>query len=199
MENQNIRITLDVSEEQLSTINHLFNHYGWNFNEVNRAETDKNWSHSLADDRSHNRNEAASQTASENEHDSSSEINEEFQEYYIPQSSDEEECRFCLCRPCIIHERNKQFWWEQQNVAPSFRNSGLRKEKYKRFWTMMYHRDAWKDPRYLAEKSKALRADPRHRKYEWHRRDIMPKCVLSLVRAWFPNPAGVPYMGHLWE
>ena len=63
----------------------------------------------------------------------------------------------------------------------------------------MYHRDAWKDLRYLAEKLKALQADPRHRKNEWRRRDIMPKCVLSLVRTWFPNPDGVPYMGHLWE
>ena len=197
MEDQNIRITLYVSEEQLDTINHLFSHYGWNYNEVNWGETDENLSYSFQNDRSHARNDAASQTASESEHDL--EINEGFQDYNIPQVPEEDECMFCLCRPCITHERNRQLWWEQQNGAPHLRNSGLRKEKYQRFWTMMYHRDAWKDPRYLAEKLKALQADPRHRKYEWHRRDIMPKCVLSLVRTWFPNPDGVPYMGHLWE
>ena len=62
----------------------------------------------------------------------------------------------------------------------------------------MYHHEAWNDPRYLAEKLKALQSDPRHRKYEWHRRHIMPKCVLSLVRMGFPNPDGVPYMAYLW-
>ena len=59
----------------------------------------------------------------------------------------------------------------------------------------MYHLDGWKDPGYLAEKLKALQADPRHWKYEWRRRDIMPKCVLSLARTWFPDPDRVPYMG----
>ena len=63
----------------------------------------------------------------------------------------------------------------------------------------MYHLDGLKDPWYLAEKLKALQADPRHWKKEWHKRDIMPKYDLSLVRTWFPNPDRVPYMGHLWE
>ena len=52
---------------------------------------------------------------------------------------------------------------------------------------------------YLAERLNTLQADPRHRKCEWHRRYIMPKCVVSLVRMWFPNPDEVPYMGHLWK
>ena len=42
MENQNIRITLNVSEEQMDTINHLFNHYGWNYDEISRAVTYNN-------------------------------------------------------------------------------------------------------------------------------------------------------------
>ena len=68
-----------------------------------------------------------------------------------------------------------------------------------RFWTMMFHCDAWKDPRYQAEKLRDLRADPQHRQNEWHRRDIIPKWVLGLVWQWFRNPDGVPYMGHLWK
>ena len=47
MEDQNISITLDVSEAQLDTINHLFSHYGWNYNEVNRGETAGNLSYSF--------------------------------------------------------------------------------------------------------------------------------------------------------
>ena len=53
-----------------------------------------------------------------------------YQEYNIPQSPDEAECMFCLCRPCITHEHNRQFWWEDNNEAPCRRNSALRKEKY---------------------------------------------------------------------
>ena len=196
MENQNIRITLNVSEEQMDTINHLFNHYGWNYDEISRAYN--NGSASSSAENSQDRNDVACQTAPQNLPLDDNDDNG-YQEYNIPQSPDEEECRFCLCRSCITNEQNRQFWWEDNNEAPCRRNSALRKEKYKRFWTMMFHRDAWKDPRYQAEKLRALRADPRHRKYEWHRHDIMPKCVLSLVRQWFPNPAGVPYMGHLWE
>ena len=47
IEDQNIRITLNVPEEKLDTINHLFSHYGWNYNEVTRGETDKNLSNIL--------------------------------------------------------------------------------------------------------------------------------------------------------
>ncbi|KAJ8308363.1 hypothetical protein KUTeg_013237, partial [Tegillarca granosa] len=45
---------------------------------------------------------------------------------------------------------------------------------------MLLHRGAWSDERYLAAKSEAMRLDGRRTSYEWHRRDIMPKCVLSL-------------------
>ena len=103
-------------------------------------------------------------------------------------------------KPCITNEQNRQLWWETENHPSNQRNTGLRKDKYKRFWTMMFHREVWKDPRYLAEKTRVLQRDRRFRNnFEWHRRDIMPKCVLELVREWFPNPLGVPYLGHLWE
>jgi hypothetical protein len=70
---------------------------------------------------------------------------------------------------------------------------------YKRFWTNLFHRNVWQDPSYLVRKSAALRQDTRRRNYVYHRRDLMPKCVLVLVRSWFPNPPYVPYMGHMWE
>lgn len=34
---------------------------------------------------------------------------------------------------------------------------------------------------------------------QWLKRDIMVKCVMNFVRQWFPNVAGIPYMGHMWE
>jgi hypothetical protein len=49
--------------------------------------------------------------------------------------------------------------------------------------------------RYIVMKVDAMSRDPRRQRYDWHKRDIMPKCVVSLVRHWFPNPGGFPYMG----
>ncbi|KAJ8322417.1 hypothetical protein KUTeg_000026 [Tegillarca granosa] len=78
--------------------------------------------------------------------------------------------------------RNRQMWWETTSVPPHSRNRFFRKDKFKRFWTMLLHRGAWSDERYLAAKSDAMRLDGRRTSYEWHRRDIMPKCVLSLMQ-----------------
>ena len=63
---------------------------------------------------------------------------------------------------------------------------------------MMFNRRAWHDPRYLDKKADALSL-PRNRHHWIHRRDIIPLCVLKFARDNFPNPDGVPYMGHLWE
>ena len=66
-------------------------------------------------------------------------------------------------------------------------------EHYKRFWTMLLHQGVWNDDRYVVMKADAMSRDPRWQRYDWHKRDIMPKCVVSLVRHWFPNPGGFPY------
>jgi hypothetical protein len=50
------------------------------------------------------------------------------------------------------------------------------------------------DDRYVVMKADAMSRDPRRQRYDWHKRDIMPKCVVSLVRHWFPNPRGFPYI-----
>ena len=64
MGNQNIRITLNVSDEHIDTINHLFNHYGWNFDEISRAYTYRLTSSSA--DKNQDRNDVACQTIPQN-------------------------------------------------------------------------------------------------------------------------------------
>ena len=120
-------------------------------------------------------------------------------EFHIQHDLSEEECAYCFCRSCITSERNRQFWWETKALPPSESHHGIRKEKYRRFWTMMMQRRVWDDPRYKQKKQLALQRDPRYKHFVWHRRDIMLKCVLSAVRQWLPNPSGVPYMGHMWD
>lgn len=114
------------------------------------------------------------------------------------------ECAHCLCKPCVTSESNRQLWWETENSDPANANSALRKPIYKRFWTMMYHRGVWVDPRYLLRKDAALADDPSMHAWSGprrngHPRDLMPKCVTSMVRMWLPNPHSKPYMGHKWS
>lgn len=137
-----------------------------------------------------------SQDHAEEINDNNEEVNQHFR---IQQDHNSSECIYCYCRPCITDEVNRQLWWETDTHPKHRRNRNLRKEIYKRFWTMMYHRDVWNHPCYVHKKRRALEQDPRFRNLVWHRRDIMPDCVIKCVRGWFPNPDNIPYMGHLWE
>ena len=121
----------------------------------------------------------------------------------IPHKEDADECPYCFCRPCITDQSNRQFWWEDESQDAHDRNSGIRKGLYKKFCTMLFHRMAWHDPRYMAKKAAALAQDANRRYNVWaggrtNKRDIMPDCVLKLMRGWYPNPPHLQYMGHRW-
>jgi hypothetical protein len=45
---------------------------------------------------------------------------------------------------------------------------------------MLLHWGEWNDDRYVVMKADAMSRDPRRQRYDWHKRDIMPKCVVSL-------------------
>ena len=65
---------------------------------------------------------------------------------------------------------------------------------------MLFHRDVWRDERYRERKAQALGLHNGHHRFVWlHKRDIMPNCVLTLVRDWYPNLPKDAYMGHLWQ
>jgi hypothetical protein len=102
--------------------------------------------------------------------------------FVIEQDQSQDECPYCFCKPCITNEQNIQLWWHADIEEPHLRNSGLRKEHYKRFWTMLLHRGVWNGDIYVVMKADAMSRDPRRQRYDWHQRDIMPKCVVSLVR-----------------
>ena len=106
----------------------------------------------------------------------------------------EVECQYCLCAPCVVSEQNRQMWWPSHARVPHHGNTSARKPLYRRFWAMLYNRGAWMDHRYLDKKHQARGGD-----ITWHRREIMPDCVVSMCRTWFPNPTSVPYMGHMWQ
>lgn len=166
-------LAIQVTETQRETIRHLFNHNDWDFQEVPIEEsTDQS-------------------NLSNND--------QETEEFIIYQNQEAEVCQYCLSRPCITSETNRQMWWIEEPETPNRSNTHRRKDKYKRFWTMLFHRNVWADPRYKERKRRFLQHDPRRRNHAYHRRDIMPKCVVDLVRHWLPNLKDQPYMGHMWE
>jgi hypothetical protein len=173
------QVTLSLTQQQKEAIHGLFVEKGWQYSEVTKTS------------------EAQSNTS---EIQSNNDVDTYEPGYVIAQHLDEEECPFCLCKPCITNDRNRQQWWQHIPKPPHQLNTKLRKDAFKRFWTMLYHRRVWHDDRYLDRKRQALGLDRRRNIYHWiHRRDIMPDCVLKVVRAWYPNPPGMAYMGHMWE
>ena len=111
-------LAIEVAENQRETIRHLFNHNDWNFKDVPVEES-------------------ADQSKSVDSED-----------YVIQQSENAEECEHCLSSPCITCETNRQMWWLEEPEMANRSNTQLRKDKYKIFWTMLFHRNVWKDPRY---------------------------------------------------
>ena len=121
------------------------------------------------------------------------------QHILISQDEEEQKCQHCLCSPCITSDQHKQFWWADLPESPKRTNSKLRKTAYRKFWTMLYHRGIWNSQDYKDRKTRSLGYDPDRSRCIYHRRDIMPVCVITCVRQWYPNPVSVPYMGHMWE
>ncbi len=181
-------LCLKVTDEQRDVIAALFNHYDWDYNEIDIADIQ---------DQSASLNISHGQDGPQSAQSNAEDLF--VPGYVIQQDVNSVKCPYCLCHPCITSVTNKQLWWCDESVSPHQRNSGLRKIAYRKFWTMLHHRQVWISPEYLERKANALGRDPGHKDYVYHRRDLMPNCVLKLVRTWYPNRPEVPYMGHMWE
>ena len=171
-----MRLTLDVTQEQLDTVEALFGHYNWDLVKITGPATDKQTTSTQTE----GTEGSSSDSGTVSVHPSQQAEGTPPTEYYIAKTLTVGECPYCFCRPCITSETNRQLWWENESSPPSNRHYGLRKERYRRFWTIMFHRGAWNYPRYMSKKQIALHHDRRIRKYMLHRRDIMAKCVLIL-------------------
>ena len=174
-----------VSNEKLDAIRRLFDENEWNFD----FELEQN-----------------TPSVSINNFPSCSSVNEpstsvqnhEIERVLCPVDIDvgaaaEGECPQCFCSPCITTHRQS---WLGVGQKKSRRNAQIRKKIYKRFWSMLDRRRAWQHPRYLQKKRMRLAEDNPINVVP--QREIMPDCVVTLVRELYPNPDGVPYMDHLW-
>jgi hypothetical protein len=107
-------------------------------------------------------------------------------------------CPFCFLQPCITTHRQS---WLVGRKVPHRGNCATRKRMYKMFWSAMSHHHAWRHPLYIQKKREHLTASFPDTVWETvsaGNREIMPKCVLELVRGLYPNPPGQAYMEHQW-
>lgn len=172
-----------VTEEQKELIYAMWNHYGWSVEEVPETPcTDIDSATSGID--------------------LDGSVDGNYDGVHIHPLEECSECMYCLCRPCVTDETHRQLWWKTEVTEPNRKNHKERKRLYRRFWVMLLHRGVFADPRYIERKQSALLNRQAHAwtgPHGCHPRDLMPKCVLSLVRTWLPNLLQQPYMGHRWQ
>lgn len=120
---------------------------------------------------------------------------EENEQLTSDEETDPDMCGDCLLSPCVT--TNRQAWLGNGKRA-SENNRNLRRIRYRKFWAMLENRNAWRKPRYLRKKAAYMRREEVDETVIRMNREIMPECVTGLVRGLYPNPAGVPYIGHMW-
>ena len=193
--------TLKLNYLQFETVRNLFNHSGWDFEEC-LVGPNKSFEASPSNEsiqRENNISEPPNEQVC-GSHDGSKGDDADDEQNgeqnggneFVNDVNQGSECLHCFLAPCITE--NRQLWLAQQPLDPHVRNSGLRKLKYKQFWKMMDREGAWKLQKYIRKKSTHLGDDGS----VWTLREIMPFCVVHLVRSLYPNPQGQPYMGHKW-
>ncbi|CAC5375816.1 ERN1 [Mytilus coruscus] len=190
MENQNHQniLSLAVTEEQKLAIQAFFSHNDWDFNEIASSSTSSNFH--LEDNTENN---VIATDGIEHPGQSGSDQQSASAGHDI---NDKDMCQDCFCSPCVTQNRES---WLGVGQRAHVRNSGIRKLKYKLFWRMMQDRGAWSIPQYLRKKCRLLNRDRVDETVVIVRREVIPDCVLKLVRELYPNPKSKPYMGHRWK
>ena len=95
-------------------------------------------------------------------------------------------CPHCLMGPCVTVSEVTRL---QGSCAPDITNHSKRHKDYRRFWKSLKDRGLWQHELYIDRKTSAGLSE-----VELH--ELMPQCVLDDTRKRYPNPPGVPYMGH---
>lgn len=104
------------------------------------------------------------------------------------------QCPYCFVNPCVATS-NRNAPWIGNGQPPSNQNPQVRKGIYRRFWKCINNLNGWQLQQYIQKKIRIGGNEG----IVYHQREIMPECVLELVRGLYPNPKGVPYLGHMWE
>ena len=183
-------LKINVTNEQRDVIRARFGHYDWKLEESNDGNNTENNS-----SENNNQNTSNETERGGNNDPVSGSVDDDIQSGAVGQIPDNV-CAHCFCGPCVTG--NPQAWLGNgQNSHP--RNSGIRKKIYKKFWKLMNDRNAFSCPHYIQKKSWMLARDQVDEYVIMTvAREIIPDCVLSVVRGFYPNPPSQPGMGHKW-
>ena len=200
MANNRQKVEFMLTKEQFDVIHSLFGHYNWDIDEslINKPsweiceDTVQHGVQCVANEVEFDNdiviagvNAEIIPTTSSNGSDNPFESDNQ---------SEEDTCPYCFCCPCVTTFPQS---WLGGGATAHDRNSGLRKIRYKKFWTLLSRQNAWANPRYLDKKKRYL-GRSEEMGIVWTKREIMPECVLTKVRHLYPNPRNIPYMGHKW-
>lgn len=189
-------LSLLVTEEQKLTIEALFNHNNWDFITVSPTKernevTDE--AHNISQETGHIDSTDKETAGTSTDTRQRSVENRESVSDSDSTDTDDSSCEYCFCSPCVtVNEQS----WMGKGSRPKPTNRISRKIRYKKFWSMLERRNAWRKRKYLRKKARLLGRNDESTVFV--QRDIMPNCVLNLVRERYPNPPGQPYTGHYW-
>ena len=178
---------INVTNEQREAIRQFFGHFDWTLEEITDSDVPEN------NDVGNNNDNANTDTDREENSDPVTQHDDDDTQDGAVGHIPDDVCAHCFCNPCVTG--NPQAWLGNgQNPHP--RNSGIRKKIYKK--KLMSDRNAFNCPQYLRKKARMLARDQIDDSVVTVSREIMPDCVLSVVRNLYPNPPSQPYMGHKW-
>ena len=103
--------------------------------------------------------------------------------------------RLLFCSPCETCVRQQ---WLGQGQDAHKRNSRIRKNLYRKCRSMINMRGARRYPLHVRKKEMAMCRDHIDGTVVHVHREIMPECVLKLVRGLYPYQPDTPYLGHRW-
>lgn len=179
-------ITIIVTLDQKEAIRAFFAHHNWDLEIVEEKEFKENISNTEYLNEATN---DCSTSTSGDQATSSGEVADDDNCRNDPQF-----CTECLSSPCVtVHHQA----WLGPGQRPKAGNNLLRKVRYKKFWKMLDDRGLWRNPVYLKRKQEMYKREVGG-EITFIKREIIPNCVLNLVRSLYPNPPGVDYMGHMW-
>ena len=107
------------------------------------------------------------------------------QEQHFDENQNMEKCPNCNQAPCVVEGSFRCFGSRGQDI----RNHSQRHKDYKKYWKSLKDLGFWENPDYLRHKTAAGISED-------ELREVMPVCILKDVRKRYPNPDGIPYMGH---
>ena len=187
-----------VTEEQQEVIKGIFTFHGWDLEELGERPLEQYIPTTKESEYTPSTSSSGCGGAGDGDHGDSDDDYSDDQD--DSPALGPNHCQYCFLNPCVTTRHQA---WLGNGQQPRAGNNLLRKDRYKKYWSVMDHYGGWNIDQYLRKKKRLFRSI-RSRQIDRDtivetRREIMPECILKQVRGLYPNLPGQPYMGHTWQ